>query len=67
MTDKFYIAQPVQLKGGGIHGVICNSTAPIPEYGVERAYEVQWPTEIDLRVHLGSELQPILASNDEVY
>lgn len=63
---KFHIMMPVQLKGGGISGVICDTADAIPKYGVQSAYEVQW-IDGTVSVHLECELQPRRAANDETY
>lgn len=63
---KYHILQAVQLRKGGIPGVICDTAEAIPEYGVQPAYEVQW-VDGNNDIRLECEIEPLKAANDEVY
>lgn len=63
---KFSILTPVQLRKGGIPGVISDVAEPIKEYGVQPAYEVQW-CDGNVQVHLECELDYLRAANEPVY
>lgn len=63
---KYRILQPVQMRKGGIPGVICDTAKAIPQYGVQPAYEVQW-VDGNTDIRLECEIEPLKAANDDVY